>query len=105
MEALNSIINNSTVLLELWDESLDVVKDSDMKARVQGVTAQLRKFEFFFGVTLRFLILRHIDNLNKSLQSRYVSQEVMSLTLATLKSLRNDSSVDVFLEANMSCFR
>ena len=82
--------------MELWDESLDVVIDSDMKSRIQGVTAQLSKFEFFFGVTSRFLILRHIDNLNKSLQSRYVSQEVMSLTLATLKSLRNDSSIDVF---------
>ena len=35
---MNGIINNFTVLLELWDESLDVVKDSDMEARIQGVT-------------------------------------------------------------------
>ena len=30
-------VNNFTDSLELWDESLDVVKDSDMKARIQGV--------------------------------------------------------------------
>ena len=30
---INGIINNFTILLELWDESL-VVKDSDMEARI-----------------------------------------------------------------------
>ena len=35
---INGIINNFTVLLELGDESLDVVKDSDMEDRIQGVT-------------------------------------------------------------------
>ena len=74
-EALNSIIKTFTVLLELWDESLDVVKDSNTKAGIQGVAAQIRKFEFFFGVSLGFLILRHTDNLSKTLQraDRYVS--------------------------------
>ena len=38
INGINGIINNFTVLLELWDESLDVVKDSDMEARIQGVT-------------------------------------------------------------------
>jgi len=99
-EALNSILNNFKVLLELWDESLDVVKDSDMKARIQGVAAQMRKFEFLFGVSLGFLILRHTDNLSKTLQRADMSaaegQEVVSLTLATLKSVRNDSSFDLF---------
>ncbi len=90
-EVLNSILNNFTVLLKLRDESLDVVKDSDMKARIQGVAAQMRKFEFFFGVSLGFLILRHTDNLSKTLQRADMSaaegQEVVSLTLTTLKSL------------------
>ncbi len=89
-EALNSILNNFTVLLKLWDESLDVVKDSDMKARIQGVAAQMRKFEFFLE-SLGFLILRHTDNLSKTLQRADMSaaegQEVVSLTLTTLKSL------------------
>ncbi len=34
--------NNFTVLFE------DVVKYSDMKARIEGVAAQMRKFEIFF---------------------------------------------------------
>ena len=56
-EALKSIIDNFSVLLELWDESLEIVRETEMKARIQGVAAQMKKFEFFFGVSLGLLIL------------------------------------------------
>ena len=58
-ESLNSILENFTVLLGLWDESVEVVRDTEMKARIQGVTAQMKKFDFFFGVSLGLLILKH----------------------------------------------
>ena len=47
--SIKHIINNFTVLLELWDVSLDVVKDSDMNPWIQGVAVQMK---FFFGVPL-----------------------------------------------------
>ena len=69
-----------------------------MKARIQGIAAQMKKIEFFFGVSLGLLILRHTDNLSRTMQRADMSaaegQEVMCLTLSTLKSLRNDSSFD-----------
>lgn len=34
VEALKSILDNFNVLLEFWDESLEVVRDTEMKARV-----------------------------------------------------------------------
>ena len=99
-EAFKSILDNFSVILELWDESLQVVKDTEMKARIQGVSAQMKKFEFFFGVSLGLLILRHTDNLSRTVQKEDMSaaegQEVVSLTLTTLKSIRNDASFDLF---------
>ena len=71
-----------------------------MKARIQGVSAQMKKFEFFFGVSLGLLILRHTDNLSRTVRKQDMSaaegQELVSLTLTTLKSMRNDASFDLF---------
>ena len=44
-----------------------------MKARIQGVAAQMKKFEFFFGVSLGLLILRHTDNLSRTMQKSDMS--------------------------------
>ena len=99
-EALKTILDNFNVLLELWDELLEVIRETEMKARIQGVAAQIKKFDFYFGVSLGLLILRHTDNLSRTMQKADMSaaegQEVMYLTLSTLKSLRNDSSFDHF---------
>ena len=45
-EALQSILNNYAVLQELWVESLDKVKDSEMKARILGVASQMKTFSY-----------------------------------------------------------
>lgn len=73
-EALKSILDNFNVMLELWDESLEVVWDTDMKARIHGVAAQMKKFDFF-GVSLGLLILRHTDNLSRTLQGQTCLQQ------------------------------
>ena len=46
-----NIEKHPNVLLELWDIPLEIVKETEMKASIQGVAAQM-KFEFFFGVSL-----------------------------------------------------
>ena len=68
-ETLKSNLDNFNVLLELWDMSLKIVKETEVKARIQGVAAQMKKFEFFFGVSLGLLILRHTD-LSRTMQKR-----------------------------------
>ena len=48
-QALQSIISNYNTLHELWQESLLVVKDTEMKCRIQGVASIMDSFDFFFG--------------------------------------------------------
>ena len=99
-QALKSIVDNFNVLCELWDESLEHVKDTEMKARIQGVAAQMKAFDFFFGVSLGFLLLQHSDNLSRTMQRADMSaaegQEVVAMTLSTLCALRNEPSFDMF---------
>ena len=56
-EALQSILNNYAVLQELWVESLDQVKDSEMKAYILGVASQMKTFSYLFGIVLEDSIL------------------------------------------------
>lgn len=52
-DSLASILSNYAVLQELWDESLTIVRDSETIARINGVSSQMSKFNFLFGVVLR----------------------------------------------------
>ena len=55
--SLKSILDNFDVLLKVWENSLEHVKDTEMKARIQGVATQTMKFDYFFGISLGLLIL------------------------------------------------
>lgn len=72
-DALLSIIDNYDTLNDLWDWSLQTVKDTDMKARIRGVQAHMQKFDFFFGSSLAEVLLRNADNLSKTLQCKDLS--------------------------------
>ena len=69
-DSLASILSNYAVLQELWDESVDFVRDSETIARINGVASQMSKFSFLFGVVLGEMILRYTDNLSKTLQHK-----------------------------------
>ena len=49
--------------MELWDWSLSVSKDAEMKARIRDVKSMMTKFDFYFGCTLAENLLRQTDNL------------------------------------------
>ena len=68
-ETLGSIINNFDELIDLWEWSLSILKDTEMKARVSGVKAIMPKFSFFYSCLLGEQILRQTDNLSKALQA------------------------------------
>ena len=55
--SLKSIIDNYTVLQELWDISKDEASDPSVKARIIGVEAQFKTFRHYFGVQLGCLLL------------------------------------------------
>jgi len=101
-ESIHSIIANYVTLEKTWEEALQVTQDTESKARIQGVAAQMRTFPFLFGSMLGELILKHTDNLSRTLQHVSMSaaegQQVASMTIATLKSMRSDEQFDLFWE-------
>ena len=62
-DSLASIINNYTVLQSTWEEALEATKDTETKARIQGVASQMCTFKFLFGLMLAEMVLKHSDNL------------------------------------------
>ena len=59
-------------------------------------------FEYYSGVKLDSLLLKHSDNLSKTLQKTKLSaaegQSVASLTVKTLEKMRTDDSYHLFWE-------
>ena len=98
--SLKSVIGNYDALQQLWETSKERVANPTVKSRIVGVEAQLRAFPFFFGLHLGELVLRHSDNLSKSLQETEMSTaegaHAAGMTTKTLESLRNDESFDSF---------
>ena len=97
-ECLDRILSNYKVLYVLWEESLDYVKETDMRSRIIGVQAGMRSFDFLFGAMLGELLLRRTDILSKTLQSPGISaadgQVVAAMTVKTIQSLRTDENLD-----------
>lgn len=55
--SIKSIIDNYSVLQEVWDATLESRLDSEMRARVIGVSAQMKNFHNFFGLSLVVAII------------------------------------------------
>ena len=65
-EASASIAENYNTLQLTWDAAKDVTRDSEMRARIGGIKAQMTQFEFFFGVVL-YRQLLHLHVMGKTL--------------------------------------
>ena len=72
-DSLSSIVANYAALQSQLDEAVEVTRDTEMKYRLYGVSAQMRKFEFLFGVTVGEMLLGHTDNLSQALQKKTLS--------------------------------
>ena len=100
-DSMQSIIHNYSVLQSLWDQAADIVHDTETIARIRGVAAHMQSFEFFFGLVLGEILLRHTDNLSKTLQKNYSASEgqrVADMTKRTLHGIRDEESFDLFWE-------
>lgn len=97
---LESVLENWDVLRELWSQSLETKLDPEVKSRITGVRYQMETFDFYFGVQLGNLVLRHSDNLSKTIQKPTLSagdcQSLASLSIKTMQKLRSDDSFDLF---------
>ena len=99
-DSLASIISNYDALQSTWEEAIDVTHDTEAKARIHGVSAQMKTFNYLYGAILGEIILKHTDNLSSTLQHKTPSaaegQQVATMTIATLTSLRSDTSFNLF---------
>ena len=96
-DAIASIMENYEVLNQ---QSLETKLEPDIKGRIIGVKAQMSQYWLLFVLQLCKRILLITDNLSKTLQKQSLSaaegQEVVKLTLQTLKNMRNADSFDLF---------
>lgn len=101
--SLNSVLGNYSVLQSLWETCYECTKDSEIRSRIIGVKTQMQSFDFLFGVSLGYEILRHTDNLSRTLQKKDLSaaegQHITELSLTTLSEMRNEDSFDTFWES------
>ena len=99
-EALHSILANYEVVQSLWEESIDCVRDTEMRSRIQGISACMTTLDFFFGVSLGELLLNHSDNLSRALQASSISaaegQKIANMTVKTLQAIRTDNEFKLF---------
>ena len=100
---MQSIVDNWKVLNELWEECLETKLEREVRARIIGVSHQMTTFNYFFAVKLGALLLKHSDNLSKTLQKTRLSageaQSIASFTVATLEKMRSDDSFMLFWQS------
>ena len=97
---LESILDHWSVLCQLWEQCLDTRLVLDVKARIIGVKSQMTSFGLLFGMHLSKTILKHTDNLSRTLQKQSMSsaecQGIAELTVSTLQRMRSDEAFDQF---------
>ena len=97
---LASTYENYQELEELWRWYLIECKDREAKLRVLGVQTKMRIFDYFYGLRLGILLLRHSDNLSASLQTKYLyaaeAQTTAKHTVATLKKIKTEENCHLF---------
>ena len=88
-ESFRSIMENYDALLQLWEAILSGRLDSEVRARVNGVASQMKTFDYLFGARLNHNLLRHTDNLSKTMQHTKMSaaegQHLARMTITTLQ--------------------
>ena len=98
--SLESILENYSVFEMLWEEVKESSGDSETRARVNGVQATMETFEYLFGLSLGERILKHTDNLSRTIQSpsltAFEAQELAKKTVITLQRIRNEEAYDLF---------
>ena len=100
-ESMKSILDNWVALQQVWDESLDGNLEPEIVSITIGVKSEMNTFNYFYGVTISQLVLRHSDNLSKTLlllKSSLTScegEEIAGLTMQTKNSLPSESEFEL----------
>ena len=83
--------------MSLWEHSLSITNDTEMKGRITGAQTNMKKFSFLFGSLLGEKVLTQTDNLSCSLQSPELSAiEAHQLAEAVIGSLQQEQNEATF---------
>ena len=79
--------------------------EPEIKGRITGVKSQINAFNYFYGVIILQLVLRHSDTvlfktLKKSSLTSCQGKEIADLTLQTINSLQSKSKFEILLQKN-----
>ena len=89
-------------LTNIFQDCLETKLDREIRARIIGVNHQMTTFDYYFSVKLGSVLLKHSDNLSKTLQQTNLSagegQTVASLTVKTLQKIRTENDFKLFWE-------
>ena len=69
-ESIASVLKNYEVLQSTWQEASSITSNSEMKARIGGVSASMKTFNFIYGAIFGEIVLKHYDNLSGTLQHK-----------------------------------
>ena len=96
--SLQSILDNYSVFQALWEDVKEVAA-AEVGACVIGVDATMNQFDFLFGLALGKQLLKHTDNLSRTLQAPSLTasegQQIAELTWQTLLRIRTSDAFDL----------
>ena len=72
-ESFERIKENYEALMLEWDICLEERLDTEIRAHIIGVKAQMESFQYFLGLNLGATLLIQTDNLSKTLQKTQLS--------------------------------
>ena len=94
---MDYIIQNYSVLQEVWEKATEIVHGSDTVAHIRRVESMMQTFDFFFGLTLGHNLVRNTDNLSKDLQKKnYSAAEGQIIAFQIKKMLLQIRSEECF---------
>ena len=68
---------------------MEILRDIEAKAQIQGVQIQIIKFDFLFGIILGEIILRLTDNLSRAKVTAVEGQQIADIIVQTLQKLES----------------
>ena len=102
-ECYKKILEAYEPLFDLWELSLEKGKlDTDVKSRIIGCQAQMKKFDFLGGLNLGYKFYSLTDNLSRALQSKKMSavsgQRLARQTMSMFEKMRNDRDAKLLFD-------
>ena len=83
--------------------------EPDIKGRIIGVKHQTGTFDYFYGVYLGGMLLKHGDNISRAMQTSHMSaaeyQLLVTLTTKTLTKVHTEEGNGALGKVQESCHR